>query len=380
MIALTSTSTFAEVPRLNSDANAPHTIYLDFDGHVEPKSKYTCPPPLNGTPEGWPIDISVTDISRTITATQVREIWEAVSEDFAPFNVNVTTDAARAPGSETANALRIAIGGLSTDHLGLAPSGCEDLLANPPYLNPRIANVAVVALDPRTVLPRQAAAAISHEAGHLYGLAHHTAKSPTLLDRWIVAAFLPGQRYIWRNGENEFGRHQDDLAQLEWLLGRRPDELNPVVLTRAERITSAGTELSGFYANGTIAREYDFDDFVFTAPPVPSLTFRVQAGIWANPFSTSVGIEPNLRYRVEVLTGNGNVTIACPDSALSTLEVTSAGTVALGDCTTPPKLAVGTSYRVRVHRDARDALPGNVGRYTVKIDVPSWPPQPSSAP
>jgi hypothetical protein len=372
VLAFVAAPSFGEVPRLNSDTQALHTIYLDFDGHFEPKSKHFCPPPLNATPEGWPVDVSVSDISRTISGNDVRAIWQAVAEDFAPFNAKVTTDPVYEPRFESANALRVAIGGLSLDPLGVAPSGCEDLLANPPYLNPRIANVAVVNLvDPRSVRPREEAAKISHEAGHLYGLAHHTAQPTTLFDRWIVARLGAASRYIWRNGENEFGRHQDDLAQLAWLLGARVDEANPTALVRAERTTTAGTELSGFYAHATLTTEGDIDDFELTVPNVSTLTFQVHGGIWANPFSAQTGSEPNLRYHLEVRSRNGNVKIACPAQLPFVINASTTGTLWSGDCTQPPNLVIGATYRVRVYRDARDVLPGNVGRYTVTVDVPA---------
>ena len=66
-------------------------IHLDFDGHFEPASTSRC---AVGTVEGWPTDVTVGDVSGAVDPAFVRQIWEAVAEDFAPFEVNVTTDPA----------------------------------------------------------------------------------------------------------------------------------------------------------------------------------------------------------------------------------------------------------------------------------------------
>lgn len=372
---------FGAVPWLNSDSGAPHTIYLDFNGHFQPASTNYCPPPLNATVEGFPFDLQTSDISGTVTAQTVREIWEAVAEDFAPFRVNVTTDARKEPTPGTANAIRVAIG-VPTPTIkganGLAPSTCDDPLTNPPYLNPRIAKVAMVQFDPSsTFTARVIAKRISHEAGHLYGLQHHTAPSG-LLDDWIMAPEAASTRYVWRVGPNQFGRQQDDIGQLAWLLGRRADELNPSQLRFDERITTKGVETSGLYAYGTLTTAADSDDYVFTVPSTNSLVFQVFAGIWTNPFTPTAGIEPNVRYRIQIRSENGNVMLACPAALPFTLDTTTQNVISHPDCAQyPTPLRVGETYRVRVFRQLSDNLPGNLGRYTVYVRGSSPPPLPS---
>src|SRR5690606_29671235 len=77
---------------LHSLPGADHTIYLDFDGHTTTgttwNSAYNLPtivsPPfdIDGSPDTW----SATEISRIALA------WAYVAEDFAPFDVDVTTE------------------------------------------------------------------------------------------------------------------------------------------------------------------------------------------------------------------------------------------------------------------------------------------------
>ncbi len=80
-----------DVPAFASLPGANHTIYLDFDGHV-----------TTGT--SWNSSYNVTNINSpaystdadklnftTAELTNIERTWKRVSEDFAPFQVNVTT-------------------------------------------------------------------------------------------------------------------------------------------------------------------------------------------------------------------------------------------------------------------------------------------------
>jgi hypothetical protein len=371
-------TTSAEVPILNSDYSAPHVIYLDFDGHDEPASEYTCP---GGGPEGWSIAVSASDVSADVTATLVREIWEAVAEDFAPFRVNVTTDPTREPGPTSVNAIRVAIGVLSPlEGLGYSPAICEsDSLAHPPYLNPRISDVSIVKLDPsKAVSAKDVAKRISHEAGHLYGLVHHVA-SPGVFDGWIMSGQLPASRHVWRNGKNEFGQTQNDVEQLALLLGRRADETNPA---NFKSFITTNPNVSGLYIHGTIAEANDWDDFRFAVGGAGPITFQLSAGIWTNPLAPVVGTEPNARYRLEVRSGDGRFLLACPEAWTFTLAATHQPSAPGANCVTAPaSLLVGETYRVRVVRHSTSSLPGNVGRYTVVVrGAPQGPPNPPIMP
>jgi hypothetical protein len=377
IIVCASATAWGSVPILNSDYQAPHVLYLDFDGHYQPASVYRCP---GGSPEGWPIDFSTTDISNAVNPNDVTAIWEAVAEDFAPFQVNVTTDPRYEPAAGKANAVRIAIGIPSlSGGLGFAPAVCEsNQLANPPYLNAHIANVAVVHLDPLSVHTTQAAKRISHEAGHLYGLIHHIAPAG-LLDDWIMAPQRAAYRYIWRNGTNEFSQPQNDVEHLAALLGRRPDEPNP------SQLKSTGISISGkpsiLYARATLATAGDWDDFLFTTGNQGVVEFRLSPGIWTSASNPTIGAEPNARYRFSIYTENGWQALACPSSTVLTMSVATQPTLGLDCSNHPPALRAGRTYRIRVFRDGTSSQPGNIGRYTLTVkDVTPQPPQPQPIP
>jgi hypothetical protein len=81
--ALTVLSGFGQVPILNSVPSiTDKVIYLDFDGHV-----------ASGT--GWNNGNTVNALASTISNANKILVWKRVSEDYRPFDVNVTTDSTR---------------------------------------------------------------------------------------------------------------------------------------------------------------------------------------------------------------------------------------------------------------------------------------------
>src|SRR3954463_16065136 len=70
------------VPKFSSYPTATATIYLDFDGHTVVGTSWNNGAPLFCAASG-------------ITDAQITEIFNRVSEDYRPFNVNITTDSAK---------------------------------------------------------------------------------------------------------------------------------------------------------------------------------------------------------------------------------------------------------------------------------------------
>ena len=81
-----NTIPLAALPALHSNPGAAKSIYLDFNGHVEPVfGSYT-----NAATAVYDIDGDPTTLS-DMELANIRTIWETVVEDFAPFNVDITT-------------------------------------------------------------------------------------------------------------------------------------------------------------------------------------------------------------------------------------------------------------------------------------------------
>ena len=74
------------VPVLNSLPGASASLYLDFDGHFEASwgsySNITTPAYDS---DGNPASFGSTEVDF------IEDVWRIVAEDFAPFNINVTT-------------------------------------------------------------------------------------------------------------------------------------------------------------------------------------------------------------------------------------------------------------------------------------------------
>ncbi|UEG49507.1 T9SS type A sorting domain-containing protein [Ferruginibacter lapsinanis] len=66
-------------PKLNSLPSAPSTIYLDFDGQIVNSGV-------------WNSGVSFTCLAATLSESQIIEIFDRVSEDYRPFQINITTD------------------------------------------------------------------------------------------------------------------------------------------------------------------------------------------------------------------------------------------------------------------------------------------------
>ncbi|MFT7643750.1 MAG: hypothetical protein ACI9G1_005516, partial [Pirellulaceae bacterium] len=75
---------------LHSRPNAALTIYLDFDGHTTSGTSWNNGRGDINTPS-WSLDGDASSFSTSEQQT-VQRIWARVSEDFAPFEVNVTTE------------------------------------------------------------------------------------------------------------------------------------------------------------------------------------------------------------------------------------------------------------------------------------------------
>lgn len=77
---------YSQIPMLNSKLSVVHKVlYLDFDGEVvigTPWNSSTSNPTINALPS-------------TLSPASITNIWRRMTEDFMPFDVNVTTDVAK---------------------------------------------------------------------------------------------------------------------------------------------------------------------------------------------------------------------------------------------------------------------------------------------
>jgi hypothetical protein len=250
------------VPQLSSRPGAPATLYLDFDGNVEQRwgSRTNVVTPTFDT------DNNKASFSAAEVAA-IREIWTRVAEDYAPFNINVTTVAP--PVIADRVAARVAIGGSYSGWYGSSAGGVS-------YVGGfagAASNVAYVFANTLGNNPRFIAEAASHEAGHLFGLEHQaTWSGGQLVTEYAsgTAALAPimgvsyyADRSTWTKGVTSDGPavQQDDLTIIASStngFGYAPDDYGNTIAT-------ATSLPAGGIVTGVIGRNDDSDVFKFTS-------------------------------------------------------------------------------------------------------------------
>jgi hypothetical protein len=251
------------LPGLSSLPGAKATLYLDFNGHSE--STW-------GSYRNVKTPVYDTDGDRTTFSdaelAAITEIWQRVSEDYAPFNVNVTTVD---PGNfANGKALRVSIGGNGS----WVGSGFGGIAFVDAFTNTAPNTVFVFSDNLSKGSARLVADATSHESGHGFGLQHQskysgTSKTAEYNTGTSVSAPLMGKSYsatrsIWWNGQTTSSKTiQDDMAVLAKSangFGYRKDDHNGSFRTTSDLPTDG----SGSNGQGIIGRNGDKDTFRFT--------------------------------------------------------------------------------------------------------------------
>ncbi len=255
----------ASLPQLSSRPGAAAKLYLDFNGNYES----TWGSWSNVSTPVYDQDGDATTFSDGELAS-IYEIWARVAEDYAPFNIDVTTIN---PGSNADKVVaRIAIGGNSSDWYGAGAGGVAYVGG---FYNgaPNVGFVFEESLANGTA--KYVAEAASHEAGHLFGLQHQSSYSGTTKTEeyntgngsWapIMGVGYYAPRTTWHNGANTYGStsYQDDMTILAGSsngFGYRADDVG------STRGTAAVLPVSGSSVNvsGLIGRSDDLDVWSFT--------------------------------------------------------------------------------------------------------------------
>jgi hypothetical protein len=339
--ALAESNPLSSLPQLSSNPGATAKLFLDFNGHFQASwgawSNITTPV---FDQDGDPTTFSNSELST------IQQIWARVAEDYAPFNIDVTTIA---PGTTTKVA-HIAIGGSSYDWYG---SGAGGVAYVGGFYNsaPHVGYVFPANLGNGN--PKYVAEAASHEAGHLFGLQHQATWDGTTLvtaynrgaSGWapIMGVGYYEVRTTWHNGPTSSSStsYQDDMAILANSLngfGYRPDDYGSTVAT-ASPLPISGNSVN---LSGLIGRADDRDVFSFTTGG-GTLSFQLNVAQYG----------PNLDSVLELWDSSGSVLVVnAPTNSLNSSISTTVG--------------AGTYYLVA--RGMGDY--GNVGQYTLTGTLP----------
>ena len=315
----------ASVPVYHSRPGATKVIYLDFNGHIvtgtqwntaNSVTSYDCMP--------YDLDGDYTTFSDE-EQTRIQRIWARVAEDYAPFDVDVTTEQPATFTRYTARALITR----NTDRNGVAlPSSTGGGVA---YLDVFGEFNFATEYSPAFIYANNLSGsgaytsdAVSHEIGHNFGLSHDGAGSDAYYDghgsgeiSWGPIMGSPYNKAVaqWSKGEYTGATNtEDDLATLAGHLGYRPDDTGNSTAT-ARAATISGTSLS---ASGLIETLGDTDVLSFTS--AGSGIFSLEA---LPHIDTATGLTGNLDIQLELLSSTGTVLAssnpaASPRASLST--------------------------------------------------------------
>ncbi len=254
---------------LHSKAGATKVIYLDFKGHTTTgtlwNSSYTAganivtpPYDIDGTPSSF----------STQELANIQVIWQSVAEDFAPFDVDVTTEdpgieALRKTSAADLNyGVRVCIGGSSMDWLGLSSGGIAYLNSfdwdsdTPAFVFPAQLSVGN---------PKFVAEAASHEAGHTLSLHHNGLTNGTEYynGQGDWAPIMGASYYVnitqWSKGDYTGANNIEN--QLALISGYLPYRTDAVGNNMASATALSGTSIS---TTGLIETNTDVDVYSFT--------------------------------------------------------------------------------------------------------------------
>jgi Ca2+-binding RTX toxin-like protein len=340
------------VPALSSLPGATSSLYLDFDGDTEASVPGAG---TNITVPAFDMDGNPSCFSATELST-INEVWQRVSEDYAPFNLNVTTVY---PGNfSNKQNLHVDIGGSYKDQAWLTgpPSSGMTTLSFA-GAGPNVVFVFskdIVNWVNTAYVGAAVATTCSHEAGHAFGLSHQrtfdangalgSEYNPGTFD-WtpIMGNNLSAARTTWWNGTTtDQYTTEDELAILSSPLngfGYRLDDHGNTPAT-ATPLQQTGPQVSG---SGIIEQMSDVDYFSFqTGGGLATLNVNVAA------------VGANLDARAELYGPSGLIAVSDSDTSLN--------------ATISTYLAEGTYYlAVRSH-----GRYGDLGQYTITGTVPKY--------
>lgn len=341
--SLESRSLMAGIPALNSNPGATAQLYLDFDGHFQSGTwgSYS-----NLNIPAFDKDGNSADYNAEEVA-YIQDVWSIVAEDFAPFNINVTTvqpsvlAAGQSASAPNGIALRIAIGGDDTEVLGT--SGIAGMAQYNSFTNsnPNLALTFPVSSPGNYMSVFSTGTTISHEAGHSFGLRHHPGDY-NFSAQWAAimnTSVFGFEDNWWTIGEDDLGNLQDDMAMLSNAtngFGYRADDVGNTLAT-ATTLTGSGTTFAGA---GIIGSTTDVDVWRLTTSGTQSLKIKLDGA----PLSQ------NLDAVLQFLDASGNVILTADPSNSRDAELIVE--------------AAGTTYLAVKSTGAY----GRVGQYTLSVE------------
>lgn len=351
---------------LHSKPGAKRTIYLNFKGATLSGTAWNSAGTITALPfdtDGVPYTFSTAELQR------IQYIWQRVAEDYAPFDVNVTTEAVPLDQITRAGSTDDVFGTtvLITSSTGVYSCSCGGVA----YLG--VFDDTSEFYKPALVFYNQlgggnekyVAEAISHEAGHNMGLNHDGTATVGYYQGHGSGATgwgpIMGVGYYqalvqWSKGEYAGANNlQDDYTVMQGNgLPLRADDHGNTAGTATVLAATASGGLSSASASGVIERPTDIDMFAFAAG-AGNATFTVSPAARSANLDAWVGLRDaagNLLANINPADAlNASFSVVLPAAGTYTLSVQGTGK---GD----PLTTGYTNY-------------GSLGQYAVTASYPT---------
>jgi hypothetical protein len=294
---------------LHSKPDSTRTLFIDFDGTIVSGTAWNTSKAVpDGDYPAWSLDGDPSTFSDA-ERTAIQSIWQRVAEDYAPFDIDVTT---QDPGDAALTRTDLADQTYGTRALVTPSTVAEGAICGTP--TPSCGGVAYInafgevgsSHQPAWVFPqslgpndtKDIAEAVSHEVGHNFSLQHDGRVTPAEGYYAGHANWAPimGSGYNrsvtqWSKGEYASANNtaQDDVALIAQRAPYRADEAGATIATAAQASP-------WMFPRGYITDRNDTDTFALG-------TCSGSVTVSADPVETS----PDLDIKLELLDSAGTV-------------------------------------------------------------------------
>jgi hypothetical protein len=375
---------YANTFLLHSRPTAKRVLYLDFNGHTIANTVWNDQNGFGSTfADAFDIDGNLASFSNA-EQDMIQSVWQRVAEDYAPFNVDVTTEDPGLAAIDRTSSTDLNFGTralITSDDFvfnAVCGRGCGGVAYldvfdrfgtgtnSHEYWQPAlIFSPGGTGADPNGI-----ANTVSHEVGHNFGLNHDgTTLGVEYYDGQGAWSPLMGSGYTrsisqWSKGEYANANNpQDDLAVIASNGAPRAADDH-----RESDPLNAQTALVNGKAKGVIGTPADVDWFQFVQPCTGTTTIKVFAGA-AGKYATNPS--PNLDVHSLVYNGSSFIANVDPISGQTApdrpfgLSTTMSVTVAPGTYYIAVEGVGAGSATVTGYSDY-----GSLGRFAIKATFP----------
>jgi hypothetical protein len=341
-LLFTTQIAYCQVPKLSSFPSAAPTIFLDFDGHTV---QYA----------GWQSGNAFVCAPAALSAYQISEIFNRVSEDYRPFAVNITTDSTKFLAAPIAQRIRIIV----------TPTSAWYNAPGVAYTNSFTWGddaSGFVFSDKLSNNPKKIAEGCSHESGHALGLSHQsTYNASCVITQLYNSGFgtgetswapIMGSSYInnmtgWNNGPTPYDCiiTQDNISIITTNngFGFRADDFDETMNNSTTSINPNAINISGIITTTT-----DKDAFKITMSETSNLHLE------ATPFNIGTNDD------------GANLDIMLSLYNSSNVLIRSYNPISIMNVVIDTTLAIGTYYLVIDGTGNNNASQyGSLGSYTL---------------